>query len=1306
MWVLAALFLTIAPLPQSALLKLDPQLRALPFIPPPKVERLDFVEEGRIRALALLSGPPDRLERMGIEVRTVAGGVASLEIPLRLLGRVGEMPGLRYVEPAYRLRPCEEWLELSVPDIGADLVRRSSPSLTGKGVIIGVIDTGIDWGHPDFLDENGRSRILFIWDQTVTIPGRSPPKYGYGSEWSREEIEAGLCPEIDTTGHGTHVAGIAAGAMGVAPGAYIIFVKSHLFDDQIVDGLDFILRKAEELGMPVVVNMSFGGHKGPHDGRALLDRAVDELMAGLPGRVAVSSAGNDGDDLIHAGGILPPPSGGRCPYLPFGTIPDDDSAHIEIWYSSTGRISVRLLLPDEGDRSDHGIGWVEPGDSVTFEVKRGPLRGATVHISSDLPHPLYPDLGHVEVWIWNGGDPAVPVDEAEFRLELKGAGVRFDAFCRGYTRFRRSPDPMALKADGEMSISSPSSARYVISVASYATRDSWQDVDGEAIRRGYARVGEISVFSSRGPLRNGGRKPEIAAPGQFIASTLSRLSWQRRSDIFIGGRRAVFEGTSMASPHVAGALALLFQMNPRLSHAEIRSRLIASAQDMGRPGWDGAWGYGKLRVPELLGIPRPPAIVEVKAGDGEATIKWAPVGDEPAGYILKTPAGSIDVGDGTSWTIKGLRNGEPAMISVIAYSRRGLKSAPASVIVVPNPEGLDLSPPKPPVGVRIYPMSGAVKVAWKANDEPDVTGYKVHWGDSPGRYEEVKVVRWGTECVIDGLRDGERVFAVVTAFDGSGNESDPSEEVSVVVGLPLPKLEPRQMPGSPFELKGDSVASPLVCDLTGDGYPELIVASSEGEIQARSYRGGLRLLFKKLLGRPIRGQPTGVDLDGDGLRELVLAAGDELIACRWDGAEMWRVDLGAEPLCPVSAGDLDGDGLPEIVVPLPDGSIRLLNADGRTTATWRMEEVFTTSAALADLDGDELPEIVVCGRNGKAYVVDPLEDVLWEFEPAGGCSGRASPVASDFNGDGLTEVVVISNGGKLYMLDRWGREIWSYNTRFRPAGTPGMGDLTGDGLLELLLIDEVGEVYAFDLRRGEIVEGFPVQLEEGGTGSPLLLDLDDDGELEVMAGFSRGISYGFVYGLEGDGRLIDRFPLVTGFFINTPGVGDLDGDGDLEVIVSTMGGPADKATVEVWDTPLRAGDLEWPMPMGDPGHTGFRRVEVRPEGVDLGLKPDLWGGVKGVLLLPIYPNPFNGEVWMPFILARKGRVRATVFDIGGRVVWRRDLGVLQPGVYISKRRAIRWDGRDLSGRRVASGIYICSIELEGEASLRKAVLAK
>ena len=238
---------------------------------------------------------PGKLVKTGLIIRSQAQNIITATLPVSLLQTVVRIPSVKAIEPGLS---CQPMLDASIPEIGVNLVWKGfgGEAYQGEGVIIGLYDSGIDWTHEDFIRSDGTSRILWIWDQTDQS-GIPPQDFGYGSEYSQSQINdeidgipEGVVQGLDRTGHGTHVAGIAAGSgratgnglpseiyRGVAPEADLIIVKggdNYFFSTSIIEGLTYIFQKANMIdsSIPTVVNLSVGGiQMGPHDGSSLFE---------------------------------------------------------------------------------------------------------------------------------------------------------------------------------------------------------------------------------------------------------------------------------------------------------------------------------------------------------------------------------------------------------------------------------------------------------------------------------------------------------------------------------------------------------------------------------------------------------------------------------------------------------------------------------------------------------------------------------------------------------------------------------------------------------------------------------------------------------------------------------------------------------------------------------------------------------------------------------------------------------------------------------------------------------------------------
>ncbi len=274
---------------------------------------------GKYRVVVYSSDIQDAL-KIGVMPRTVTHEFFTAEATLDQIARLSKLGSVRRVALAKKFKPL---LDISVPEIHADQLQSgvyNGTHYTGKNVIVGFVDTGIDWSHLDFRSTTSskQSRILWIWDQTDS--GTSHPAgFNYGVEYSQAEInnELGNTPpnvvkEIDEDGHGSHVAGIAAGNgsssisayVGVAPEADIVFVKTTFYDTDIIDGITYIANKAKAMGEPFVINLSLGSQEGAHDGTDPMEADIDEVVTTTPGSAVVIAAGNDGSNPIHVDGSV------------------------------------------------------------------------------------------------------------------------------------------------------------------------------------------------------------------------------------------------------------------------------------------------------------------------------------------------------------------------------------------------------------------------------------------------------------------------------------------------------------------------------------------------------------------------------------------------------------------------------------------------------------------------------------------------------------------------------------------------------------------------------------------------------------------------------------------------------------------------------------------------------------------------------------------------------------------------------------------------------------------------------------------
>jgi subtilisin family serine protease len=489
-------------------------------------------------------------------------------------------------------------LELSAQDIGADRVLLGyvgNTSRSGAGVVVGVIDTGVDLTHPAFSDATGRSRVIAVWDQDAT-GGKPPSGFGYGAACGGESIRAGACPLSDHQGHGTHVAGIAAGNRvlgGIAPDAEIVVVASDTFT-RIADAVRYIVEVAENRGMPAVINLSVGGHYGPHDGKTPLERYLDGYLG--EGRVLVAAAGNDGNDTLHAEIRL-----------------DDRAKRLAIEGVRFGKPTETLaeFWSTRGTVLDAALElWMD--DDVVGELPLDVAEGDLVEHTVTLSDGCEIGVGFSMRWhavhhlrqrtlVIDGSQCPEAIEGLELVFKASGVGrlqawVGQSDYSYGFARFGEGKGAGWVSGDQRHSITVPATAASVITVGAYAVRNAWISEAGDEQTLSLG-AGALAPYSSWGPTtdaRRTGLKPLISAPGSVVAS--ARSLWVPSSTATLDVDRMVMQGTSMAAPHVTGAIALMLEVQPDLEPRQISTILAETARLDEHTGPDASvrWGFGKL----------------------------------------------------------------------------------------------------------------------------------------------------------------------------------------------------------------------------------------------------------------------------------------------------------------------------------------------------------------------------------------------------------------------------------------------------------------------------------------------------------------------------------------------------------------------------------------------------------------------------------------------------------------------------------------------------------------------------------------
>lgn len=559
-----------------------------------------------------------------IRITNLRNEYAILVLPEAIVNAVASLPEIEYMEKPKRLffavnrgkrASCISGLQTGsgagIPDTGRN-------NLTGRDVIVAVIDSGIDYAHPDFRNADGTTRIIELWDQTipsgsVSVPGTvadeggtgrrneggngseervltAPEGFYIGTVFDSEILNLALdqptdqaryaiCPSRDISGHGTHVTGIAAGNGRASNGRYrgvafeseLLVVKLGLplengfpRTTELMQAVDYCLGKSTEYGKPIVVNLSFGNNYGSHSGNSLIETYLDD-MANY-GRTSIAAgSGNEGAAAVHTSGRV---TEGQTERVELAVSEFETALNLQIWKSYVDEIAVSI---------------VHPGGLVVGPIQRiqGPQRftvGNTqllLYYGEPSPYSPFQEIyfdfipvrDYIDSGVWEIRLVPQRIVQGRYDMWLPSGGV-----LNSGTGF--------LYPTEETTLTIPSTAARVITVGAYD-----------------ALFDQPASFSGRGYTRETNQvKPDLAAPGVEITSCAP------------GGGYVARTGTSMATPFVSGGAALLMQWgivngnDPYLYGEKMKAYLIRGAREL--PVFEEypnpVLGWGVLCVAESL----------------------------------------------------------------------------------------------------------------------------------------------------------------------------------------------------------------------------------------------------------------------------------------------------------------------------------------------------------------------------------------------------------------------------------------------------------------------------------------------------------------------------------------------------------------------------------------------------------------------------------------------------------------------------------------------------------------------------------
>ncbi len=580
--------------------------------------------------------PLDKLSELGVEISAQIGAVLTAEIPINSFDAVCALSEVKSVEIAKKMkirmdnaRTLTNAVQVNAGTGGI------TQAYTGKGVVIGIVDTGIDYTHPNFKDANGNSRIKRVYNPggygSVTVGGITLK----GTEYTTDAAIAALKYDVTSESHGSHTSGIAGGSytasnfQGMAPEADLVLcgLGDKLYDSYIINAIKYIFAYAKSVGKPAVVNLSLGYHNGPHDGTSSDCVAYDELAKD---GIIVISTGNEGTDKLYINKTFTNTTDAQLKtFLSSKYSSTDPSVYyadssqsplgFDFWSRNNTRFGVQFVVFDKSTKTvlatsnkfypnvdtSSSYSWSSTADAnlakyftgkidveaglqsnnkynVYFQVSANPVKASSYYIGVNF-------FGN-EGTIIDGWNEDSGCDFASF-------------YVSGYTA-----------GNSSYSVSDMATGFKTLSIGAYCSKAGFKVLDGTdntyTLDNNTAQ-GQICDFSSYGVDVNGYSHPDVTAPGMAVISSVNSYdtsNYPRTESSYEATynnrkyRWAAMAGTSMAAPAATGIIALWLQANPSLGVEDVRTIIKeTSITDSNTAiGLKSKWGAGKINA--LAGV--------------------------------------------------------------------------------------------------------------------------------------------------------------------------------------------------------------------------------------------------------------------------------------------------------------------------------------------------------------------------------------------------------------------------------------------------------------------------------------------------------------------------------------------------------------------------------------------------------------------------------------------------------------------------------------------------------------------------------
>ena len=722
-----------------------------------------------------------------------------------------------------------------------------------------------------------------------------------------------------------------------------------------------------------------------------------------------------------------------------------------------------------------------------------------------------------------------------------------------------------------------------------------------------------------------GTTVDLCAPGENIRTT------------DLNGGYGSYLGTSFASPYTAGAVALLWSKFPSADQEWIIDRIISNTDEFS--DMTGSCNAGSL---------------EGMLGSGRLNINKAlTAGIFPSLYIQEVNYLNDTDDDGV------FNPGEEVKVKLIIGNEEGWADGENVIATISTEDD------------RILILDNTIEFS---NNIP--TG-----GTAFTLIDHFLIL------ALENAQLGE---VPCTVHLQAGSE-EPYYETEVEVNLSISLDQSGfEFPTSGMVLK----SSPIIADLYGNSMGEVFVGGDNGNLYGFMVGGNSLTGFPFSAGDKIRSSPAVGDVDNDGNNEVVFGSHDGglYIISLVGTQEMVYLQNGYIVGSPALV-DMDADGDMEIVFTTQRGSnsgeLFAIHHDGTDMEGFpvNIDEKMLVGPATGDLEGDGIIDIVLCTWEDNVYAIDNAGLTKPGFPYTSTNRFNSPPTLVDIDNDGDLEILAGNDSGLLHVLHHDGSEMASFDTGDDIRGGISVSDINDDGGFEILFTGYDDFLHIWDPVAGQELQGWPIDLGTNSLSEPVTVDLDNDGDLEIIGANKSGQISVFHH----DGTLFTHFPTtVSGNIESSPAVGDIDNDGDYEIAVATTLG------LKVMDIKTESGNrVSWKVHRGNQYRTGSLAMTLLSNENQQGFTPEKF------LISPNYPNPFNPSTSIDIETAVKGKLLVNVYDISGRLVNTLMDNSTEPGYY-----TVRWNGQNLQGEIMPTGVYFVEVQSGSDLGIRKIMLIK